>query len=916
MEKENKPINQLVRDLQERAKELNCLYRIQELLSNPDLSREDVCLGMIEAIPPGWQYPAICSARITLRGQTFQTPGFQETPWQLKAEIEVQDQILGEIIVAYQEERPQEDEGPFLKEERKLINTIAEQFGYYILNQRLREVFTEQETIQQERQAEWWVILSLLRRTDPGLLIRVSRKMINYLVWVSTPTSEDLLAKFSPTYQEQNEVFEDNQPLQTPIGEDRVHLSSEIFNLASEHLEDDLILDLIHEWIKEDQSNFLVNTLASPSSSLDEIVTSIERYHQLSQQGLELSLPRRRSLRVNLIRKLLSDEPAFIEIAKSYLSVDDFHHLLRHTISTPGSHGKIGGKGSGLFLATQILRKAARDHSFLSEIKTPKTWHIASDTIFKLMGDNGLEDVVEQKYKESDQIRQEYPYIVHVFKNARFSPSILKDLSHALDDFGQVPLIVRSSSVLEDRMGMAFAGKYKSLFIPNQGTKEEQLRSLTNAIAEVYASMFSPDPIEYRGEHQLLDEHEEMGIMIQEVVGTRIGPYYFPSYAGVAFSNNEFPWSSRINREDGLVRLVPGLGTRAVDRLSDDYPILVAPGQPGLRVNVSLEDIIRYSPSQIDLLNLETRGFETLKFQKLLDEFGQDIPGLEKMVSVREEDHISQPSILRLNYKQDNLLVTFEGLFTKTPFLKNLKLTLDILQEKFSHPVDIEFASDGENIYLLQCRSQSYQEGSKPAKLPYSLSEEEILFTARRFISNGKLEGLTHAVYVDPLEYSRLSDVSSMLETGRAVGKLNKILPRRKFILMGPGRWGSRGDHKLGVKTSWADISNTALLVEIAFKQGDYQPDLSFGTHFFQDLVEASIRYLPLYPNQPDVIFNRDFFMNSKNILGEILPEFAHCSSYLKVIDIPDISSGKQLSVLMNAEQELAIALLNASDQD
>ena len=196
----------------------------------------------------------------------------------------------------------------------------------------------------------------------------------------------------------------------------------------------------------------------------------------------------------------------------------------------------------------------------------------------------------------------------------------------ALDDFGEVPLIVRSSSLLEDRLGTAFAGKYKSLFLANQGDKKERLEALLEAVAEVYASIFSPDPIQYRAERGLLDFHEEMAVMIQAVVGRQLGKYFFPAFAGVAFSRNEFRWSSRIRREDGLLRLVPGLGTRAVDRLSDDYPILVAPGQPNLRVNVSIDEVIRYSPGKIDVIDLEKNGFVTKNIKDLIGEIGPDYP--------------------------------------------------------------------------------------------------------------------------------------------------------------------------------------------------------------------------------------------------------------------------------------------------
>ena len=145
---------------------------------------------------------------------------------------------------------------------------------------------------------------------------------------------------------------------------------------------------------------------------------------------------------------------------------------------------------------------------------------------------------------------------------------------------------------------------------------------------------------------------------------------------------------------------------------------------------------------------------------------------------------------------------------------------------------------------------------------------------------------------------------------GRAVGRLNKVLPKRQFILMGPGRWGSRGDIRLGVSVGYADISNTAVLVEIARKRGNYAPDLSFGTHFFQDLVEAGIRYLPLYPDDPGNRFDEDFFRKASNLLPGLLPDFKHLADVVRVIDVPATREGLHLRVLMNGESEEAIGVL------
>jgi hypothetical protein len=402
-----------------------------------------------------------------------------------------------------------------------------------------------------------------------------------------------------------------------------------------------------------------------------------------------------------------------------------------------------------------------------------------------------------------------------------------------------------------------------------------------------------------------------MGILIQEVVGTKVGPYFFPAYAGVAFSNNEFRWSSRIKREDGLVRIVPGLGTRAVDRMSDDFPVLAAPGKPGLRVNVSNDEIVRYSPKMVDVINLETESFETVDIQSLLRTFGSKYPNIKHLISIVSHDTIHQPLSAMIDFENENLVFTFNGLFSHTSFLQQIHSLLKTLQMHFNHPVDIEFASDGKDFYLLQCRSQSYTEDIKPAEIPRDINPDHIIFSAKKHISNGAVTDVTHIVYIDPYEYSRMSDRQALLSVGRAISRLNKLLPKRQFILMGPGRWGSRGDIKLGVSVTYSDISNTAALIEIAIKSGDFLPELSFGTHFFQDLIETSIRYLPLYPDDYGTIFNYEFILTSKNTLPDLLPDLDHLSDVIRVIDVPRTTGGQVLQLLMNADISEAVAMLS-----
>jgi len=816
---------------------------------------------MPDILPPGWQYPAECRARITADGAVYEPPGLIGTPWVQAAPIRVQGEVVGSVEMFYVEPMPASDEGPFLKEERKLIDTVAERLGQLLLHRKLLDRIEGRqgavEGLPAPPRGDWWVIIDFLRKTDEHLLTRVSRRMINYLCWNGIAEAQDLLPRFTAGRSGgPEEAGGENRPLERRGIDSLVGVPDEVFRIAAEHLGSQEILSCIQKWIRDEKSGFLIEAVENQGTSVMEIAQALGRFHNAAVDDHDLSRTVQVELRVSLIRRLLTDDLDFLRTAKNYIDVSDFYELSRRVICPPRSRGKLGGKSSGLLLAAQIVRKSLEYADALGSIRIPRTWYVTSDGVLDFIEFNQLQDVYNRKYLEIEEVRREYPHIVQVFKNSHFSPEIVKGLSLALDDLEGRPLIVRSSSLLEDRMGSAFSGKYKSLFLANQGTKSERLNALMDAIAEVYASIFGPDPIEYRAERGLLDVHEEMGVMIQEVVGSRAGKYFLPTFAGVAFSNNEFRWSARIRRDDGLVRLVAGLGTRAVDRLGDDYPVLIAPGQPGLRVNVTSDEVVRYSPRKLDVINMESGRFETVALKDLLAESGQEIPGVQRIVSLADGESIHRPVLIDWASDADRIVVTFDGLIESTPFLTQMRALLRLLKEKTGGPVDIEFASDGRDFYLLQCRPQSFSEDVASAPIPRDLPPDKVVFEARRFVSNGRMPDITHIVYVDPERYAALEDAESLRRVGRAVGRLNKVLPKRQFILMGPGRWGSRGDVKLGVPVTYSDINNTAALIEIARKRGNYIPDLSFGTHFFQDLVEASIRYLPLFPDDPDIVFH------------------------------------------------------------
>ncbi len=910
------PIEHLVKELEERAKELNCLYKIEDTLNHSDISLEDAFNVVIDAIPPGWQFPAITKAKLDYKGLVYKSEGYKDSPWFLKSDIRISEETVGTITVNYSEPTREYDEGPFLKEERKLLNTIAERLSHFILHKDTYSFIHDLEAIRGisggEIKHKWQVILDMLRKTDKPLFNTIIRKLLHNLCWQENREAQELLKEAGVEHETSDlseEAYDENKPIKKKSLDNEEFVES-VLRLADENLSDDEILAKLQKWIYDDKCSGLVKTVETLETPLNEIAEALRKYYPLLSNG-ELSPSIEKGLKVSLLRRFFTDQTEFISIAKDFVEIKDFYELTDKIILPSKSYGKLGGKSAGMFLASKIIAKRARESELFKNIRIPKTWFIPSDGILHFLHYNELEEVIEQKYKEIEEIRREYPHIVQIFKNSDFSPDFINGVSVALDDFGEKPLVVRSSSLLEDKFGAAFSGKYKSLFLANQGSKNERLTALLDAISEVYASTFGPDPIEYRAERNLLDFHEEMGIMIQEVVGVKVGKYYLPSYAGVAFSNNEFRWSPRIKREDGLVRLVPGLGTRAVDRFIDDYPILIAPGQPNLRVNVSLHDKMKYTPQNIDVINLESNEFESQKVEQVIKETGSDYPNIRNLISIIKDNHITQPFGFNTDYENDHVIVTFEGLFQNGSFISQIKELLNTLQRGTQNPVDIEFASDGKDFYILQCRSQTKSKEIQPDPIPRDIPAKKIIFTANKYVSNGKVPEISHIVYVDPKSYYNLSSREELVEVGRAVSKLNKILPKRKFILIGPGRWGSRGDIKLGVNVTYSDINNTAMLIEVAKQIGNYTPDLSFGTHFFQDLVEASIRYLPLYPDDDGTVFNEVFFRKSNNILEHLLPEYKHLDETVKVIDVTAVTDGNILKVLINAELEEAVAFIN-----
>ncbi|MGD1991804.1 MAG: PEP/pyruvate-binding domain-containing protein [Anaerolineae bacterium] len=707
--------------------------------------------------------------------------------------------------------------------------------------------------------------------------------------------------------------------LSDPFGQESPAEWAERVRIIRDHLTDFYFaLNLPHSRFEE-----IVRSTISPRKPGEEIILTFnpelapwdmlfaqaEEYERLPPERKAKVRHHLRQIIVVLIRGMISDQLAFVGVAREHFDIFDLKEIYRRRIG----RGKIGGKSAGMMLAHRILQQEEVKDALgdQGQIAIPDSYFLGADVFYDFMAHNGLFRFSDQKYKDREEIEADYDEIYHHFTAGEFPVNVVEGLRALVAEVGDSPLIVRSSSLLEDNFGKSFAGKYDSFFCPNQGTLEEDVETLLNAIRRVYASTLQPDALFYRRQMGLLDYDERMAILIQRVVGSRYGRYFFPAVAGVAFGRNPFRWNRRIRHEDGFLRIVWGLGTRAVERVPNDYPRMVALSHPQLRPEVSAAAIKKYSQHFVDVIDLEANRFRTLPVG---DVIRGDYPGVEYLASVDEGDYLSSPQFRPLKVDGDRLVLTFDRLLQEQGFISLIKAILQQLEQAYGRPVDVEFALEiipGAPpprfvIHILQCRPLSSRADALVHEIPSYIPEQDVIFTATRLVPDGIVSRIEYVVYVDPLSYGKIADQTTKYEIGRLVGRLNKRLEGKRYILVGPGRWGT-SNIDLGVKVTYADIYNTSMLVEVAFTGASGTPELSYGTHFFQDLVEANIHPLSLYPDDEETVFNRTFFYDTPNALTDFLPDDDALADVVRVIDVPAAMGGRHLDVVMNAEEELAL---------
>lgn len=593
--------------------------------------------------------------------------------------------------------------------------------------------------------------------------------------------------------------------------------------------------------------------------------------------------------RKRLIRMAFTRDKRFCKLAMEYMNLKDLLDVRKRMIGT----GLIGGKSVGMVIARSILTKTNKRYKDLQEAHD--SFFIGSDVFVTFLVKNGcwhdrkkLHDVSI----EDDLIEKSKQKII----KGDFPSYILDQFSEMLHYFGQSPIIVRSSSLLEDAYGNAFSGKYESVFCANQGTPEERLKSFIDAVKTVYASTLNHDVLSYRAHKGLLDKDEQMAILVQRVSGEFYGDIYFPHLAGVGYSFNPFAWNHKINADDGVLRLVFGLGTHAVDRVGEDYTRVVALNEPLLRPESNFDAVSRYSQKMVDILDLKENIYTTWEFESVFKK-AERIPW--DIITSRNYDMEARANDMGVeNVFSHNL--TFDQLLADGAFLEDMKGILSILEKTYGCPVDIEFCvnfvdDSSYRINVLQCRPFQITKTNKEVKELKEIKEENIIIkTSGPFIGQSVFKKIDKIIYVVPERYAKLKS-SERYSVARLIGELSNSLERKSNImLIGPGRWGTAMP-ELGIPVSFSEIRNTSVLCEVVMMHEGLVPDLSLGTHFFNDLVEMDVLYMAFLPGLEKYIWNRAIIEKAENSLTTVKKDAEKWKSTVIVLDSNTLDKKKNI---------------------
>jgi len=526
----------------------------------------------------------------------------------------------------------------------------------------------------------------------------------------------------------------------------------------------------------------------------------------------------------------------------------------RHHISKL-AEGAIGGKGRGIAFMNYLLYNSSMLEAVPDiTIRIPETFIIGVDEFTNFITHNDLADFVSSE--------RNYENLKKRFLESRLSEKILNRLRIVLQKV-TYPLAIRSSGVLEDSVSHSMSGLYETFFIPNNHPEAEvRLKQLEEAIKLVYASVYSKEAREYFEAINYNIEEEKMAVVIQQIVGRRYGSRFYPLISGVGQSYNYYPFSY-IQREDGVGMLVLGLGRQVV---GGERSFRFCPTYPKLEI-LTPEELVKNSQRKFSVLDMEKNTVNLIN--------GEDATLIKLDITEAEADGTLQQVASTWNHLDQRLEVGIEGRgprvlnfanilqFESYPLARAMKHILDVSEEALETPVEIEFAVDVDTenadkpvFYLLQLKHM-LRESDECTIDKDSIKKDQLMLYADSGMGNGRIDEVSDLIWVDP----NVFDKSRTEEMAVEVEALNLKLKQegRKYILLGPGRWGTR-DRWLGIPITWPQASCAKVIIEYSLE--GFRVDASMGSHFFHNVTTMNIGYFSVRQDSGEGFIDWEWLRN------------------------------------------------------
>jgi CheY-like chemotaxis protein len=525
--------------------------------------------------------------------------------------------------------------------------------------------------------------------------------------------------------------------------------------------------------------------------------------------------------------------------------------------------GSIGGKARGLAFINRIIKNNKLFNKFPEVLITiPRTVVLSTDIFDEFMDQNNLYSIALSDLSDDE--------ILNRFVNAELPGHVYQDFYAFLAVSRNYPIAVRSSSKLEDSHYQPFAGIYSTYMIPRLTDNKQMVKMLSDAIKEVYASVYYKASKAYMTATANVIDEEKMGIILQEVCGSRHGDTYYPTLSGVARSINYYPIGSE-KAEDGIVNIAFGLGKLIVEgglslRFSPKYPKKI------LQL-FSPEAALRDTQKEYCALDLNINSFVP-STDDGVNILRIDIKDLDNEAALK---YVASTYDRNNNVLRDGIIhpgkrvITFSNILQhKTfPLAEILSTLLEIGQREMNNPVEIEFAANLETppgspkiFNFLQIRPIVHTEETQSINIEHIKTDDTIIYSESA-LGNGIFKGIHDLVYIKPESFNAANNKNVALE----IEKINSVFVKqaKSYVLIGPGRWGST-DPWLGIPVKWPQISAARIIIESGLK--NYRIDPSQGTHFFQNLTSFRVGYFTINPYINEGYYDVDY-LNSLNAVYE-----------------------------------------------